>query len=84
VEHVASPTPWLEALHDDLFIDHLQALDPHTSRQRIAKAYHNRPDKEANLLAPLELQLDWLREIGYTDVDCVLKIFELAVFTGRR
>jgi hypothetical protein len=25
-----------------------------------------------------------LREIGYTDVDCYLKVFELAVFGGRK
>lgn len=84
VEHVASPTPWVEALHDGLFIDHLHAFDSSRSKPDIAAAYHARPDKDANLLAPVDSQLHWLREIGFNDVDCYLKIFELAVFGGRK
>ena len=38
----------------------------------------------ANILAPVEVQCQWLREIGFTDVDCYLKMFEVAVFGGRR
>jgi hypothetical protein len=44
----------------------------------------HRPDKEENILAPVEAQCDWLRELGFIDVDCYLKLFELAVFGGRR
>jgi tRNA (cmo5U34)-methyltransferase len=55
-----------------------------TSREQTAHEYHNRPHKEANILAPLELQCDWLREIGFDHVDCYLKIFELALFGGVR
>jgi hypothetical protein len=44
----------------------------------------HRPDKAANILAPVEAQCDWLREIGYEDVDCYFKVLELAVFGGRR
>ncbi len=46
--------------------------------------YYDRPDKSANILAPIEQQCAWLRDIGFTDVDCYLKVFELAVFGGRR
>ena len=31
-----------------------------------------------------ELQCDWRRHLGFVDVDCYLKIFELALFGGRR
>ena len=43
-----------------------------------------RPDKAANILAPVDEQCRWLREIGYEDVDCYLRILELAVFGGRK
>ena len=33
---------------------------------------------------PSKQQCAWLRDIGFTDVDCYLKVFELAVFGGRR
>ena len=37
-----------------------------------------------NILASVEEQCDWLRRIGYQDVDCFLKTFELALFGGRK
>ena len=54
------------------------------TRDDVAAEYFNRPDKAANILAPLERQCEWLRAIGFTDVDCYFKSFELAVFGGRR
>ena len=88
IEHVASPTPWLERNFDELMIDSLYAF--HTkkgtgkTRDQVAAEHVHRPDKVANLLAPVETQCGWLREIGYQNVDCYLKVFELAVFGGRR
>jgi len=35
-------------------------------------------------LSPLSEQLGWLREIGFTDVECLLKDHGFAVFFGRR
>jgi tRNA (cmo5U34)-methyltransferase len=52
------------------------------SRAEIAEDYYQRPHKDANLLAPLDMQCDWLCELGFIEVDCYLKIFELAVFVG--
>ena len=49
---------------------------------RVAADFNTRPAKEANRLAPLELQLQWLREIGFRHVDCFFKVFELALFGG--
>jgi len=84
VEHVSSPTDWLRAVHDELFIDRLVAVHANETRAQVAAKYVNRPDKAANILAPVELQCQRLREIGFTDVDCYLKIFEEAVFGGRK
>lgn len=38
----------------------------------------------SNKLASVEMQLDWLRQIGYQEVDCYWKWLELAVFGGNR
>lgn len=88
MEHVASPTPWVEALHDAMFIDSLWANqigeDEPKSRDQIAADYHAREDKAANRLSPVDHQCWWLKQIGFQDVDCYFKAFELAVFGGRR
>jgi ubiquinone/menaquinone biosynthesis C-methylase UbiE len=84
LEHVASASPWVESVHDTLFVDHLARYHAGRSRADVEQTYYARPDKEANLLAPVETQCQWLREIGYTDVDCYLKVFELALFGGRK
>lgn len=38
----------------------------------------------SNKLASVEVQLGWLREIGFEDVDCSWKWLELALFGGRK
>jgi tRNA (cmo5U34)-methyltransferase len=88
LEHVASRTPSGQQLFDEFFVDHLYDFhsrsDRGASREAIADTYYRRPDKKENILAPVEEQCRWLREIGFHDVDCFFKIFELALFGGRR
>ena len=88
LEHVAPGSPWLEQVFDEIFIDSMVAYNQNRglnpAREAVAEEYHTRPHKEANILAPLETQCGWLREIGFAHVDCYLKIFELALFGGIR
>ena len=88
LEHVSSPTEWLESQFDDLMVDALyqyaRANNNNSTRQQFAQDYHARPDDTANILAPVETQLDWLRDIGFQQVDCYFKVFELALFGGIR
>ena len=88
VEHVSSSTPWLTSVFDDLLIDsyfaHHTAQGRDVTREQIAEEYVHRPDREANIVAPVDDQCAWLRELGFVDVDCYFKLFELAVFGGRR
>ncbi|WP_232824191.1 hypothetical protein [Paraliobacillus zengyii] len=44
--------------------------------------YYNRPDIEDNKLERVDIQVNWLREIGFKHLDCYFKWFELAVFGG--
>jgi trans-aconitate methyltransferase len=88
IEHVASRTPWIESVSDGLMIDslfmfHAQQAGEKT-REQVTAEYVHRPDKAANILVPVEVQCEWLRALGYKDVDCYFKVFELAVFGGRR
>ncbi len=88
LEHVASSTRRIESDFDEYFIDALcryhQGRGTAQTREQIAKDYYDRPDKAANILALVEEQCGWLRNIGYQDVDCYFKVFELALFGGRR
>ena len=85
LEHVQSATPWGEQLFDDCLIDAFHtASQGAKTRDEIAQQHHSRPDKAANILATVENQCDWLRQIGYQDVDCYFKFFELALFAGRK
>jgi len=48
------------------------------------KQFLERPDRAANILASVEDQCRWLRDIGFVEVDCFWKYFELAIFGGVR
>jgi hypothetical protein len=62
------------------------------SLYRAEQAAGTKPDRAAilarlreddgDMVAPVEDQCAWLREIGFTDVDCYMKIYALAVFGG--
>lgn len=85
VEHVQSGSPTLQEAFDRLMIEGIvrQGADEQT-REEIVSSYRARQDKDVNILAPVETQLAWLRASGFADVDCVFKLFELSVLTGRR
>ena len=86
LEHIASESPLGEKAFDQLFVDSLynfhQQQGSQKNREEIDQQYYNRSDKTANILAPVDCQCQWLREIGFEDVDCFMKIFEIALFGG--
>ena len=88
VEHIAPATELVTEIFENHIIEakvasELSSGGPLT-RAEIAEAFHRRQDKDVNILAPVETQLTWLRELGYEDVDCYFRIYALAVFGGRR
>lgn len=86
IEHVASATPWVEALFNESLVDALYAWHlaqgGTDSREAVAEKFVYREDKKANILAPVDVQCEWLRAIGFQQVDCYFKWYELAVFGG--
>jgi hypothetical protein len=71
-----------------VIVDHLHQFNrktnPLATRHEVEKKYYSRPDKKENILASVGTQTNWLRQIGFEDVDCFFKVFELALFGGRR
>jgi ubiquinone/menaquinone biosynthesis C-methylase UbiE len=86
IEHVSSATRWTQSVWDDYMIDAIfgKQIAAGKSRADVAREYYSHSSQEVNVLAPLEVQCDWLREIGYENVDVYLKVQELALFGGQR
>lgn len=88
IEHVASASPWIEQLFNEALIESLyqwhRSNNDSLSRDEVATRFVYRKDKEANILASVETQCQWLQAIGFQHVDCYFKFFELAVLGGRR
>jgi SAM-dependent methyltransferase len=88
IEHVSSEAQLTIDLFEQHYVAARFAIEQRNGGTRtfeqLAADYQNRPDKAANILTPVELQCAWLREIGYEEVDCYFRIYELAVFAGRK
>jgi tRNA (cmo5U34)-methyltransferase len=87
-EHVASTTPRIEKMFDDAMTEHLwerrRERGEDVTRDQVYREFMERPDRAANILALVEDQCQWLRDIGFQDVDCFWRYFELAIFGGVR
>ena len=88
IEHVASATRWTQSVWDDYVIDSIfgEAIkgSPGRTRAEVAREHYARSAHTVGGLAPLEVQCDWLREVGFENVECYLKVLELAMFGGQR
>lgn len=90
------PHPRKEALYREVFgllrpggvfcnLEHVASPSPRLHR-RFLGLMGTPPEKEdpSNKLLDVETQLQWLREIGFEEVDCHWKWRELALLAGRR
>jgi tRNA (cmo5U34)-methyltransferase len=78
-EQVLGPTPAAEAAYAARWRAEVQGLGA-TPDEIAAAEERMRFDR----CAPLELQLDWLRDAGFAEVDCVFKAWRFAVYAGER
>src|SRR5687767_6365805 len=86
IEHVSSESPLGERLFEDAYAEnltrHRRSRGEEIELGQVREEIRTRPDRDANRLAPIGIQLKWLREIGYRDVDCYWKHYELAALAG--
>ncbi len=78
-EQVLGPTPELEELYQNNWIDSMRASGLPEDRLQAA-LIRVREDHNATL----NEQLEWLRETGFRDVDCWFKYYRFAVFGGTK
>jgi tRNA (cmo5U34)-methyltransferase len=88
IEHIAAASQLATGLFDNHVIDGYYAIEQRNggtrTRAEMADVFMKRPDKDANKLLSVDVQCGWLRGMGYEEVDCYFRIYELAVFAGRR
>ena len=76
-EQVRGPTAVLEKRYDDLWLTEVQDLE--ATEEEIAQARKRMTEDHP---ATLEVQLAWLREVGFRHVDSWYKNGRFAVFSG--
>ena len=83
---VNSAAPSISKMFDSFFLDHIRRFHanagPIETWNKIEEAYYQ--DKKENISAPVEIRCQWLRDIGFQEVDCFFKTFELSLFGARK
>ena len=78
-EQVAGPTPALDAVYKSLWLQ--QVREAGATPDQIADSLYRQQDDRC---ASVEDQLQWMREVGFTDADCLFKDNRFAVLAGTR
>jgi tRNA (cmo5U34)-methyltransferase len=78
-DHIAGPTPELEALYHQRWLSNVRALG--ATDQQIADSLFRQQEDRRTPIAP---QLAWLRDAGFRNVDCWYKHSSFAILTGTR
>ena len=88
IDHVKARSEWALATFDEYLSKSLKEFNADKGTPelvgKVAELTDDRKKREAEVIATVEDQCEWLRAIGFTDVDCFFKIFELALFAGLR
>ncbi|MEG6521344.1 class I SAM-dependent methyltransferase [Desulfotomaculum sp. 1211_IL3151] len=78
-DQVLGSTPYLETLYKGDWKDKVKRSG--LSKEELSSAFER---TNLDKMSTLEDQLKWLREIGFSDVDCIYKYFNFVVLFGRR
>ena len=86
LENVSSPSKWLARMFEEDFVDRLYEYNKdrgaEKSRKELWDEWSGRRAEDLVVATPLDIQLQWLKEIGYKHVDCYMKYYELVMFGG--
>ncbi|WNC12119.1 methyltransferase domain-containing protein [Brevibacillus brevis] len=78
-DQVLGHTPFIESLYKKDWKQKVEASD--LSKDEIESAYER---TKLDQMSPLETQVKWLQQAGFSDVDCVYKYFNFVVLHGRK
>ncbi|WP_139492321.1 class I SAM-dependent methyltransferase [Brevibacillus dissolubilis] len=78
-DQVLGHTDYIETLYKDDWKQKVESSG--LSQEEISAAYER---TKLDKMSTLDDQLTWLKEIGFSDVDCVYKYYNFVVFTGRK
>jgi tRNA (cmo5U34)-methyltransferase len=79
-DFVDSGSQFYSKVFDDLRVDFMR--EHGWSDEEIRKRYIEH--RKLEIPIPMEMQLKWLRGLGFSDVECFWKYLNLAVFGGRK
>ncbi|MET3290959.1 UNVERIFIED_CONTAM: tRNA (cmo5U34)-methyltransferase [Brevibacillus sp. OAP136] len=78
-DQVLGHTPYIEAMYKDDWKKKVESSG--LSATELSSAYER---TKLDKMSPLNEQITWLKDIGFSDVDCVYKYFNFAVLFGRK
>ncbi len=78
-DQVLGGTPFIDSLYKNDWKKKVEASG--LSKAEIESAYER---TKLDKMSGLDMQIDWLRQIGFSDADCVYKYFNFVVLYGRR
>jgi tRNA (cmo5U34)-methyltransferase len=78
-DEVKGPTPATDKFHWDEWVREIIArgIDPDEVKAAQQRMHHDIP-------ATLDAHLEWLRDAGFSDIDCYYKYLGYVVFAGRK
>lgn len=78
-DQVLGSTPFIEALYTRDWKNKVETSG--LSKEEISSAYER---AKLDKMSSLDDQINWLKDIGFLDVDCVYKYFNFVVLFGRK
>ncbi|MVO99546.1 methyltransferase domain-containing protein [Paenibacillus sp. N10] len=78
-DQVLGATPFIESLYTNNWKSKVEASG--LARDELDSAYER---TRLDRMSALETQINWLKEIGFSDADCVYKNFNFVVMFGRK
>jgi tRNA (cmo5U34)-methyltransferase len=80
IDLIRGPTPYLEELYSGNWLSKWKKAGASDDEIRAGIERREAFDRDA----PLEDQLGWLRDAGFSDVDCVYRNFKMGVFIAMK
>lgn len=78
-DQVLGSSPYLDSLYKSTWKDYVE--DSGLSPEEISSAYER---TKLDRMATLDQQVQWLTDIGFSDVDCVIKRYNFVVLFARK